>query len=104
MKTVKFIPTGKAVSDFEISEYVDNILISDEDEFHTSTHMVIDEIRARILEGRIGVDDLHVYVMGKEGEEYFAIDKNGRSSDWVESQKIHSDILTRLISGLNPNK
>lgn len=105
MKTIKFIPTGKAISDFEISKFVDEMLTSEEQEFHISTNLVIDEIRARIVERKIGLDDLHIYVADEfGGETYFTIDKNGRSNDFEKSQDIHTDILTRIILGAKQNK
>ena len=98
MKTIKFIPSGKAVSDFEISKFVDDILASDKKIFHVSTNLVIDEIRARIKEKKIRLNDLDIYVTNKEGDEVpFTIDKDGRSYDRQESQEVHSNILDRLL-------
>ena len=98
MKTIRFVPDGVAVSDFDVYKYVDNIMNSDEMEFDVSSHIVIDEIRARIRESRIGVDDVDVWVTDQAGNyKHFAIDKDGRSSDWLPFQDVRDDIIGRLI-------
>lgn len=98
MKIIKFSPKGEAISDFEISKYVDNIMNSEQNEFIVSTNLIIEEIRARIKEGRINTDDIAIYVTDFEGEEFpFIIDKDGRSNRWVNSQEIWDNILNRLL-------
>jgi hypothetical protein len=98
MKTIKFISMGEAVSDFEISKYVDKIFASSENEFHTSTHLVINEIRARVAEGFLKTKDFKIWVEDVDGEEVvFVVDKDGRGKNWQPTQEVSTDILDRLI-------
>lgn len=98
MKTIKFTRLGVVISDFEISKFVDEMLASNTDEFHVGTSLIIDEIRARIKEGSIGINDLEVWVEDTDGElVYFNIDKNGKTQDMTETLRVHTNILTRLI-------
>lgn len=98
MKIIKFISTGEAVSDFEISKFVDKIFSSSEEEFHISTNLVIDEIRARIAEKTLKPIDFRIYVQDINGdEELFVIDEDGRSRNFQATQEVGSNILTRLL-------
>jgi hypothetical protein len=92
-KIINFTSTGESVSDFKISEWVDNMLYSDRIEFNISTHLVIDEIRARIKEGRIKLEDIEILIQG----EVFPVDKDGRSSMWYPVQEVQDNILNRLL-------
>lgn len=99
MKNIRFIPSGNAISDFEISKFVDAIFASSETEFEISTAMVIDEIRARVAEKKLKIDDFQIWVESDiVGEQIpFNIDKDGRSSDWQKSQEVHDNILDRIL-------
>lgn len=98
MKTIKIIRfenTGIPISDYKIAEFVDIFLKSDKLEVSVSTHLVIDEIRARIAEGTLNHEDVEICVDGYP----FNIDKDGRSNDWQPIQEIHTNILTRILVG-----
>jgi len=60
-KIIRLVPKGEAVSDFEISKFVDEIVSSEKTEFLISTNLVINEIRARIFEKRIKRYDFEIY-------------------------------------------
>lgn len=67
--------------------------------FFYSTHLVIDEIRARIAEGRINTDDVVVYVEDSNGDmQLKVIDEHGHSNTWFDSENVIDDILKRLFS------
>lgn len=95
MKTIHYNRTGLAISDYNISEWIDNMLKEKQESFTISTFLVIDEIRARIKEGKIRVDDITIITEGK----YFTIDKNGRSNDWNNCSQItlQESILMRIL-------
>lgn len=98
-KIIKFIPGGKAISDFEISNYVDKIIKSKKTVFEISTNMVIDEIKARIREKTIDKKDFTIQIWNEESKILMTIDidKNGTQSEYYKSQDIHCDILMRLL-------
>ena len=93
MKTIKFSPTGQAISDYKISEFVDKIFESPKTRFNISTHLVIDEIRARVKEGKINLDDITILIEDREK----VLDINGRSWNWYPPEEVWDNILTRLI-------
>lgn len=98
MKNIRFIPSGKPVSDFEISKFVDAIFASSETEFSTSTHLVIEEIRARVVEKKLKLDDFQIWIQGDDGKEMkFNMDVAASSDDWQKSQDVWSDILNRVL-------
>lgn len=98
MKIIRFLPSGRAISDFEISKYVDEIMSSNEKEFHVSTHLVIDEIRARIKEKKINLNDIQIYITDNYNCEYlFTIDKDGRSKNWQDSQEVQEKLFMRIL-------
>lgn len=93
MKTIRFSSTGQAVSDYKISKFVDEIFKSPKTRFNVSTHLVIDEIRARIKEKRINLDDITIMV--EENEKI--LDVNGRSHDWYPEEETWDNILMKLM-------
>lgn len=100
MKTIIFEEIGNPISDFEIYNYVDHIF-SDKgmDTYSISNRLVLDEIRARIKEGRINHEDVTVIIRknGVNCEEFF-IDKNGKFDGHIsEVLQVHSNILRRLF-------
>src|SRR5436190_11120459 len=98
MKTIIFEEIGNPISDFEIYSYVDHIFSEKGmDTYSISNRTVLDEIRARVKEGRINHEDLTI-ILRIDGEDVpFSIDKNGRSTDWKPCLNIHSDIVIRLL-------
>ena len=92
MKTIIFNEQGEAVSDFKISQYVDNIINSEATVFNVSTQLVIDEMRARINEKKINTEDFKFIV----GIHDFVVDKDGRSRDWKPCQEVAEKIMIRL--------
>lgn len=92
-KNIYFEKNGKAISDYEISNFVDDIVNSNKIDFHVSTHLVIDEIRARIKEQRILLNSIRIYVDDKE----FIIDKDGRASNWPEILCFWETIMMRIL-------
>ena len=67
------------------------------DTYSICNKLVLDEIRARVKEGRINNEDLTV-ILRVNGEDHnFVIDKDGRSNDWKPCLHVKNDILNRLI-------
>mgnify|MGYP000429126206 CR=1 FL=1 len=100
MKIIRLTKRGEAISDFNISNYVDVIVSAEPNaEFNISTGMVIDELRARIAEGVIDTNDYTVMVDDENGElQQFNIDKNGRSQDWQPIQYTFENTISRILS------
>ena len=92
-KIIRLVPKGEAVSDFEISKFVDEIVSSEKTEFLISTNLVINEIRARIFEKRIKRYDFEIYAE----DVLLHIDEDGRIRNPQKSQDVNSDILDRLF-------
>jgi len=69
MKTLSiyYRQRGVAVNDFEIDSYCDS-LIREGGEYYISTLLVIDELRARVSEGKLQGIDLHIYFEYDNGE------------------------------------
>jgi hypothetical protein len=98
MKTIRFSPSGTPISDFEIDTFVDKIFSTDKDEtYEISTHIVIDEIRARVNEKKIDLNNLTIEIWEKGIYHNFPIDKDGRSPDWYPCQEIWENIAIRLV-------
>ena len=95
MKTINYNKEGESVSDYKIKEWVDNFINSDDSHASISTAMIIDEIRARIKEGKIDCGAIRIIVDGSP----FRIDKDGRSNDWHQfpQLEVFESILMRLI-------
>jgi len=95
-KTIKFQENGIAFSDYKIQEVVDSFFAHPVDTvLVTSTHLIIEEVRAQVLEGKIDYDSLHIFIDGQE----WNFDRDMRSSDWHASQEIHNSILMRILGG-----
>ena len=98
MKTIIFCKAGEAISDFEVSERVDEFLGSLREEWKISTCLPLHEIRARVKEDKVKRDDLTIYVENEHGDlRIFDIDKDGRSWDWGKTLDVYSNILMRLL-------
>lgn len=93
MKRIYYSQNGEAVSDYNIATFVDDIFKSDKEEFHISTAMIIDELRARVYEKRLDLNSFTVIVEGDE----FIIDKNGRSRNWSNCLEVGMNIIDRLL-------
>lgn len=66
--------------------------------FIYSTHLIIDEIRARIAEGVLNKDDVKIYVENSNGDmQLKIIDANGGSDIWFDTEYIVDDIYARLF-------
>lgn len=66
--------------------------------FMYSTHLIIDEIRARIAEGIINVNDVEIYVEDSKGEIHLKkLDEHGRTDDWFDTEYVLDDIFDRLF-------
>lgn len=98
MKIITFCRKGEAVSDFEISNYVDKIFKSRQRIWKVSTVLIIDEIRARVKEGKLDLNKFQILVEDLDGiMSTFTIDKNGRSWSWKNSMEKFKDITLRLF-------
>jgi len=98
IKTILFCPEGIAVSDFEISQYVDKMILSEEKEFKISSSLIIDEIRARIRSNELDINFFSIFVTDfKNKVTHFKIDENGKSRDWVDSLNVAEYLYGRLI-------
>lgn len=94
MKTINYTPEGEAISDFNVNQWLDDFLLNAfVDKANISSHIVIDEIRARIKEGSIIHGEIEIYIEG----ELFPVDENGRSDIWYPSQDVQQRILMRLL-------
>lgn len=98
MKTISFTRSGKPISDFALNTDLDAFLRSEDEDWQISSHLIIDEVRARIKEGKIKIEDVQIYVEDLDGFiNWFPIDKNGRSDGWVDSLEIFENIMLRLL-------
>lgn len=97
-KTILFSEKGKAISDFEVYQFVDEIFASEtQHHFVVSSWIVIDEIRARVKENRVGDFEIAILIEVNKVQQPFNIDENGRSNDWDGVHHIWDDINDRLI-------
>lgn len=106
MLNIVFTPNAETISDFEIYSFVDELIYNDfvysKDEYTIaiSTHLVIDEIRARIKQNELNRDYIAIYVCRYLLDDeiiYKPIDKDGRSEIWTLAETILDRILDRLI-------
>ncbi len=74
MKVVHYCPEGQAVSDFELQQWIDAMLYSEQEHHYVSTWIVIDALRVRIKHG------LRILIVANGV--LFEVDENGRSADW----------------------
>jgi nicotinamide riboside kinase len=82
-KTIKFQEDGISFSDYKIQEVVNSFFADKVDTvLVTSTHLIIEEVWAQVLEGKIDYDSLHIFIDGQE----WNFDRDMRSHDWFESQ------------------
>lgn len=100
MKKIIFCREGEAISDFKISEWVDkNIMNTNNSEHKISSHLIIDEVRVRVKEGKLNRKDLCILIQRLNLSSYtvFLIDKYGKSNDWVDSLDIQYNMLMKLM-------
>lgn len=98
MKLIVFCRKGEAISDFDIEKRVDDFLASERNFWRVSTQLIIDVLRVRIKENTIDIDSISVIVEDLAGDlNRFNIDKNGLSNRWIDSQDIHSELLSRIL-------
>ena len=77
---------------------IDDYFLKEEIPFLFSTHLVIDEIRARIAEKKINKDDYEIWVEDSKGELHLKLlTDSGRSSNWYDTEEVMDDILLRMI-------
>ena len=98
-KVVIFCHYGKAIPDVKVSDAVDKFLDGPALSINVSTHLFIDEIRARIKEGQI-MYNVDVKILVLDSLWNFTekvIDVNGRSCVWVDTEEIAENIMIRLL-------
>lgn len=99
MKILRYTPAAKAISDWEISSFVDYMIQSSEQQFCVSTHLVIDEIRARVAENKISKDLFHILVTDVDGKEKRKkLLSDGKAEKWYETEEVGSRIISRILS------
>lgn len=99
-KIVRFCREGDAISDWEIAETVDALIASKTKNvcYQFSTHLVLDELRARAAEGLVNMEDFSVYIEDTAGVSHLVhIDNRGRCSEWFDSETVMDKILERLL-------
>jgi hypothetical protein len=100
MKTIRFVRTGQAVSDFEVHNYVKDIINSDLDgsTWDVSNALILTAFRVKIKHEEINLLDYEFFVEDLDGEIHrFEVDQNGRARQWFDSQEIYTNLLTNLI-------
>lgn len=99
MKTIIYDPKGPSVRDHDVASEVDKIFTLDGDSEHRyGTHLVIEEVRARISEGAVNLQDVTLQVINKAGQLCEkTVNKYGASSDWCDTEYVFNEILARIL-------
>lgn len=99
MKKLLFTPKGKAISDFEVSAYVDHLVKSNRKVAKIGSFIIIDEIRARIAEGRLKAENFALWVTDEGGKQVcIKFLSTGLLSGWLPSMTIGEEIIQRIIN------
>jgi hypothetical protein len=89
MKIIKFCKEGKAVSDFEIANYVDSIFESNKKTFSVSTNLVLDEIRKRVRLKKINISDVLFKIENEDGVLVdVKLNEYGGQAEYFPSQEV----------------
>lgn len=88
---------GEPISDFIVTEYVEELVNKSKEEdvtVHVSSSLCLDCLRTLVLNGDISPEDIVLKVDGIS----IAIDKNGRLSEYPESLFRLETMLLRLVN------
>jgi hypothetical protein len=96
MIEVHYCEGGMPVSDFDIYDYVNSLGM--DCVVFVSTADVIHELRARIAEDKLKVEDVEVYI-GKGKEHPFIINQYGAVPNWHGVLTNSVDISVRILKG-----
>lgn len=102
MVKIIFCRDGESCSDFEISNITDKIEVWSWEYgnylYKTSTHLLIDSIRARMKKGTIRSENIEFEVEDLEGKFHKkTLDQHGRSMDWYDSEELQDRFLDVLL-------